>query len=133
MPAKGQEMEDHYFGAIHEKVAAFMRELNDELWAMGVTAKTQHNEVAPNQFELACVFSSSNVAADSNQLVMETMQQGRRPPRHGRPPAREALQRHQRLGQARQLVHGHRHGHQPPRARARTPPPTRASSSSSAR
>ena len=73
MPAKGQEMEDHYFGAIQEKVAAFMRELNNELWAMGVTAKTQHNEVAPNQFELACVFTSSNVAADSNQLVMETM------------------------------------------------------------
>lgn len=73
MSAKGQEMEDHYFGAIQEKVAAFMRELNDELWAMGVTAKTQHNEVAPNQFELACVYASSNVAADSNQLVMETM------------------------------------------------------------
>jgi glutamine synthetase len=73
MSAKGQEMEDHYFGAIPEKVASFMRELNDELWAMGVTAKTQHNEVAPNQFELACVYTSSNVAADSNQLVMETM------------------------------------------------------------
>jgi len=73
LPAKGQEMEDHYFGAIQEKVAAFMRELNDELWAMGVTAKTQHNEVAPNQFELACVYSTSNVAADTNQLVMETM------------------------------------------------------------
>jgi glutamine synthetase len=73
MPAKGQEMEDHYFGAIEEKVAGFMRELNDELWAMGVAAKTQHNEVAPNQFELACVYSSANIAADSNQLVMETM------------------------------------------------------------
>jgi glutamine synthetase len=71
MSAKGQEMEDHYFGAIPEKVAAFMRELNDELWMMGVSAKTQHNEVAPNQFELACVYATSNVAADTNQLVME--------------------------------------------------------------
>jgi len=73
MPAKGQEMEDHYFGAIEERVAAFMRELNAELWAMGVAAKTQHNEVAPNQFEIACVFSTANVAADANQLVMETL------------------------------------------------------------
>ena len=73
MPAKGQEMEDHYFGAIEEKVAGFMRELNDELWVMGVAAKTQHNEVAPNQFEIASVFSSANTAADGNQLVMETL------------------------------------------------------------
>ncbi|MDA8427294.1 MAG: glutamine synthetase III [Treponema sp.] len=73
MPAKGQEMEDHYFGALDERVDGFMRELNAELWAMGVPAKTQHNEVAPNQFELACVFSTANVAADSNQLVMETI------------------------------------------------------------
>jgi glutamine synthetase len=73
MPAKGQELEDHYFGAIEERVGAFMRELNNELWTMGVAAKTQHNEVAPNQFELACVYSSANVAADSNQLVMETI------------------------------------------------------------
>jgi glutamine synthetase len=75
MSAKGQEMEDHYFGAIPEKVAAFMDELNDELWKMGIAAKTQHNEVAPNQFELALVFSSANVAADSNQIVMETINQ----------------------------------------------------------
>ncbi len=73
LPAKGQEMEDHYYGAIEEKVLAFMRELNEELWTLGVAAKTQHNEVAPNQFELAVVYSSANVAADSNQLVMETM------------------------------------------------------------
>lgn len=73
MPAKGQELEDHYFGAIGERVGAFMNEVNKELWAMGVAAKTQHNEVAPNQFELACIFSSANVAADSNQLVMETI------------------------------------------------------------
>ncbi|MFZ2782269.1 MAG: glutamine synthetase III [Rectinemataceae bacterium] len=73
MPAKGQELEDHYYGAIEEKVASFMSELNEELWAMGVAAKTQHNEVAPNQFEIACIFSGANQAADANQLVMETI------------------------------------------------------------
>jgi glutamine synthetase len=73
MPAKGQEMEDHYFGALEEKVAAFMSELNSELWSMGVAAKTQHNEVAPNQFEIACIFSQANIASDANQLVMETL------------------------------------------------------------
>lgn len=81
MPAKGQEMEDHYFGAIKERVALFMRELNYELWKVGVAAKTQHNEVAPNQFEIAPIFSSANVAADGNQLVMETIQKVAR--RHG--------------------------------------------------
>ncbi len=73
MPAKGQELADHYYGAIPERVGCFMRELNAELWRMGVAAKTQHNEVAPGQFELACVYSSANVAADDNQLVMETI------------------------------------------------------------
>ncbi len=73
MPAKGQEMEDHYYGAIEEKVAAFMSEVNSELWSIGVPAKTQHNEVAPNQFELAVLFSQANIAADANQLVMETL------------------------------------------------------------
>jgi glutamine synthetase len=73
MPAKGQEMEDHYYGAINERVAAFMRELNHELWKVGVAAKTQHNEVAPNQFELAPIFSTTNVAVDANQLVMENI------------------------------------------------------------
>jgi glutamine synthetase len=73
MPPKGQEMEDHYFGNIKERVADFMRELNIELWKLGISAKTQHNEVAPNQFELATIYTSSNVACDWNQLVMETM------------------------------------------------------------
>ena len=73
MPAKGQEMEDHYYGAIEEKVFAFMSEVNSELWSMGVPAKTQHNEVAPNQFELAVLYSQANIAADANQLVMETL------------------------------------------------------------
>lgn len=81
MPAKGQEMEDHYFGAIKERVAAFMRELNIELWKVGVLAKTQHNEVAPNQFEIAPIFSTTNVAVDANQLVMETIKKVAR--RHG--------------------------------------------------
>ncbi len=73
MSPKGQEMEDHYFGAISEQVSAFMKELNTELWAIGINAKTQHKEVAPNQFELACIYNHSNVALDHNQLVMETM------------------------------------------------------------
>ncbi|MGM0508726.1 MAG: glutamine synthetase III [Fusobacteriota bacterium] len=73
LPAKGQEMDDHYFGTIKERVAAFMRELDTELWRLGVSAKTKHNEVAPNQFEIAAVFSSSNVATDQNQLVMDTI------------------------------------------------------------
>ncbi|ORC31106.1 glutamine synthetase type III [Marispirochaeta aestuarii] len=73
LPAKGQEMEDHYFGALKERVSAFMRELNLELWKLGISAKTQHNEVAPNQFEIACIFDTSNVASDTNQLVMETL------------------------------------------------------------
>ena len=73
MSAKGQEMDDHYFGAIKERVADFMRELNCELWKLGISAKTQHNEVAPNQFELANVYTTTNVATDNNQIVMETM------------------------------------------------------------
>lgn len=71
--AKGQEKEDHYYGAIKERVAAFMRELNQELWKLGISAKTQHNEVAPNQFELATVFDTANFVTDRNQVVMETM------------------------------------------------------------
>jgi glutamine synthetase len=73
MSAKGQEMDDHYFGAIKERVGVFMKELNSELWKLGVPAKTQHNEVAPNQFEIATVFSSANISTDTNQLLMETI------------------------------------------------------------
>lgn len=73
MPPKGQEMDDHYFGTIKEKIAAFMKELNTELWKLGVLAKTQHNEVAPAQHELAPIFSTANIATDHNQLVMECM------------------------------------------------------------
>ena len=70
---RGQEMDDHYFGALHERVASFMHELNVELWKLGVSAKTQHNEVSPGQYELAPVFGTVNVATDHNQLVMETL------------------------------------------------------------
>ena len=73
MPPKGQEMDDHYFGAIPERIGSFMKELNEELWKLGVTAKTQHNEVAPAQHELAPVFDTTNVAVDHNQLTMEIM------------------------------------------------------------
>ncbi|MDR1100302.1 MAG: glutamine synthetase III [Treponema sp.] len=81
LPAKGQEMEDHYFGAIKERVAGFMRELNMELWKVGIAAKTQHNEVAPNQFELAPVYAATTAAVDANQIVMETIRSVAR--RHG--------------------------------------------------
>jgi glutamine synthetase len=80
-PPRGQELEDHYFGSLHERVASFMNEVNNELWKLGVTAKTQHNEVAPAQYELAPVFSTVNVAADHNQLTMDTLQKVAR--RHG--------------------------------------------------
>ena len=73
MPPKGQELEDHYFGGIRERVAAYMKEVNKELWKLGVTAKTQHNEVAPAQHELAPIYESCNIAVDHNQLVMETL------------------------------------------------------------
>ena len=70
---KGQEMEDHYFGTIRDRVGAFMKELNVELWKLGVTAKTQHNEAAPAQHELAPIYETANIAVDHNQLIMETM------------------------------------------------------------
>lgn len=72
-PPKGQEMEDHYFGSFKERIAKFMKELDVELWKLGVCAKTKHNEVAPAQYELASIFTSANVSTDQNQLVMETM------------------------------------------------------------
>ena len=72
-PPKGQEMEDHYFGAIKHRVSEFMRELNEELWKLGIYAKTEHNEVAPAQHELAPIYSETNIATDHNQLIMELM------------------------------------------------------------
>lgn len=73
MPPKGQELDDHYFGSIRERIAAYMKEVNEELWKLGVPAKTQHNEVAPAQHELAPIYEQANVAVDHNQLVMETL------------------------------------------------------------
>ena len=73
-PSKGQEMSDHYFGVIRPRVQAYMKELNEELWKLGILAKTEHNEVAPAQHELAPIFTTTNIAADHNQLTMEIMQ-----------------------------------------------------------
>ena len=73
-PPKGQEMDDHYFGSIKPRVAAYMADLNEQLWKLGILAKTQHNEVAPAQHELAPIYATTNVAADHNQLTMEIMQ-----------------------------------------------------------
>ena len=73
LPPKGQEMEDHYFGAIKPRVQAFMKDLNDELWKLGIFATTEHNEVAPSQHELAPIFTTTNIATDHNQLTMEVM------------------------------------------------------------
>lgn len=72
-PPKGQEMEDHYFASIKERISAYMKELDEELWKLGVSAKTKHNEVAPAQHELAPVYNTTNIATDHNQLTMETM------------------------------------------------------------
>ena len=74
MPPKGQEMDDHYFGAIKPRVAAYMADLNEELWKLGILAKTEHNEVAPAQHELAPIYTTTNIATDHNQLTMEIMQ-----------------------------------------------------------
>ncbi len=73
MPPKGQELDDHYFGTIRQRIAGFMKEVNEELWKVGVSAKTQHNEVAPAQHELAPIYAKANVAVDHNHLVMQTL------------------------------------------------------------
>lgn len=73
LPPKGQELDDHYFGTIRQRVAAYMKDVNEELWKVGVTAKTQHNEVAPAQHEIATIYAEANVAADHNHIVMQTL------------------------------------------------------------
>ncbi|MDO4299120.1 MAG: glutamine synthetase III [Lachnospiraceae bacterium] len=73
MPPKGQELDDHYFGTIRQRIASFMKDVNEQLWKLGVSAKTQHNEVAPAQHELAPIYAEANVAVDHNQLVMQTL------------------------------------------------------------
>ena len=81
MPPKGQELDDHYFGTIRPRIAAYMKEVNEELWKLGVSAKTQHNEAAPAQHELAPIYAQCNVAVDHNQLIMHTLKRVAR--RHG--------------------------------------------------
>ena len=73
MPPKGQELDDHYFGTIRQRIASYMKDVNEELWKLGITAKTQHNEVAPAQHELAPIYAEANIAVDHNQLVMKTL------------------------------------------------------------
>ena len=73
MPPKGQELDDHYFGTIRQRIAGFMKDVNEQLWKVGVTAKTQHNEVAPAQHELAPIYAEANVAVDHNHIVMQTL------------------------------------------------------------
>ena len=73
MPPKGQELDDHYFGIIRQKIAAFMKDVNEELWRVGVTSKTQHNEAAPAQHELAPIYAPANIAVDDNHLIMQTL------------------------------------------------------------
>ena len=73
MPPKGQELDDHYFGTIRQRIASFMKDVNEELWKLGVSAKTQHNEVAPAHHELAPIYAEANIAVDHNQLVMKTL------------------------------------------------------------
>ena len=73
MPPKGQEMDDHYFGTIRQKVAAYMKDVNEELWKLGVSSKTQHNEAAPAQHELAPIYAPANIAVDHNQIIMQTL------------------------------------------------------------
>ena len=73
MPPKGQELDDHYFGTIRQRIAGFMKNVNEELWKVGVSSKTQHNEVAPAQHELAPIYEEANVALDHNHLVMQTL------------------------------------------------------------
>lgn len=73
MPPKGQELDDHYFGTIRQRIAAFMKDINEELWKLGVSAKTQHNEVAPAQHELAPIYAKANIAVDHNQIIMQTL------------------------------------------------------------
>ena len=111
-PPKGQEFDDHYFGAIPERVLGFMMDTERELFKLGIPAKTRHNEVAPGQFELAPMFERANIASDHQQLTDDDLQVDRQEARHGVPVPREAVRRRQRLGQARQLLAGQqRAGH----------------------
>ena len=112
-PSKGQELEEHYFGTIRPIVSEFMKDLDEELWKLGVPAKTKHNEVAPCQHELAPIYDTTNVAIDHNLLTMEMMKKiaskhGLVCLQHEKPFAGVNGSR-----QAQQLVHQHRHGREP--------------------
>ena len=115
-PVKGQELEEHYFGAIRPTVNDFMKEVDDELWKLGIPVKTKHNEVAPAQHELAPIFEQGSLAIDDNLLTMGEAQAHGHAPRPGLPGAREALRVRERLRQAQQLVHLRRR-QEPARAR----------------
>ena len=91
MPPKGQEMDDHYFGTIRQRISAYMKEVNEECWKLGVTAKTQHNEVAPAQHELAPIYAPVNIAADHNQIMMRILKKGGKPSRHALSASRETF------------------------------------------
>ena len=112
-PPKGQELEDQYFGAIPDRVMAFMSEVESELYKVGVPVKTRHNEVAPSQYEIAPVFENANLATDHQMMTMETMRRIGAEVRARVPAAREAVCRRQRLGQAPELVDERRRGAQP--------------------
>ena len=112
-PPKGQELEDQYFGAIPDRVLAFMMEVERELYKVGVPVKTRHNEVAPSQYEVAPIFENANVATDHQMMTMETMRRHGAEVRPGVPAAREAVCRRQRLRQAPQLEHQRRPRQQP--------------------
>ena len=103
-PPKGQEFDDHYFGAIPERVLGFMMDTERELFKLGIPAKTRHNEVAPGQFEIAPMFERANVGLRPPAAADDDLQVGRQEARHGVPLPREAVRRRQRLGQARQLL-----------------------------
>ena len=99
-PPKGQELEDHYFGTIKPRIKAYMAELDEELWKLGVLAKTEHNEVAPAQHELAPIYSTTNIATDHNQLTMELMKKNSLQARSRLPASRKAFCRRKRKRQA---------------------------------
>ena len=112
-PPKGQELDDHYFGSIKPRVSAYMRELNAELWKLGILAKTEHNEVAPAQHELAPIFTTTNIATDHNQLTMEIMQKVAK--KHGLVCLlhEKPFAGGKRQWKAQQLVNFHEHRRQP--------------------
>ena len=107
-PPKGQELEDHYFGSIKDRVLGFMQDVEVECFKVGIPAKTRHNEVAPNQFEIAPIFEPANLASDHNQLLMELLKAGGREAWPDVPAPREALRGGQWQRQACELEPGHR-------------------------